>query len=183
IAPVNVYDAWSAITIPVKAAMKRASGRESTPILAICTATSRPQVATSPAARVAAAANFPNRPNAAARSIADRPTHASRALHPCIISAKIAELRQFCPPRRPPGPSLANEVRTADCVASRRGGAADEQRKEARRTAARAAPYRARRPRVPEALGGYPQAGRRAARCGLPPRLRLPRALRGPAVP
>src|SRR5207247_441623 len=43
--PVKVYEAWRASTTPVNAAMKRATGSESTPTRRICTGVSRPHVA------------------------------------------------------------------------------------------------------------------------------------------
>ena len=55
-APVNVYDAWSASTMPVKVAMKRAMGTEATPTATNWGIRLGPQISTFFRARVAPAA-------------------------------------------------------------------------------------------------------------------------------
>ncbi len=72
----KVYDACSAITIPVNTAMNSAIGMESTPILPICGSSSRPHTSRARMApKVRMAAN-PARPIDAAVSRVKRPTEA-----------------------------------------------------------------------------------------------------------
>ena len=79
--PVRVYEAWSASTTPVKAAMNKATGSESTPTRRIWVSASRPHVATSGRARPRSAINWPQRPTAWTRSTVLRPIRSITGLN------------------------------------------------------------------------------------------------------